>query len=252
MTNEKYEHNLSYFFFDKRQKIKFNTDLLLHYYRTHFNNLYNDVYTGNEPIPKVIHYVWFGRGKYSAILERCKNSWYKNLPDYRFKLWNEDNFPFENYPFAKQAYDLKKYAFAADVARIHALYHEGGIYLDTDMEVLKSFSPLLQCGLFTSFESPNLIQMGTVGAKKYHPLMRTLLLWYYNLDFCDDYAEIANTRIVSKIVRYHYRVKLRGKYLRLKDDIHIFPREYFIPEKKGDSWDATENTYTIHHWTGLW
>ncbi len=252
MTNEKYEHNLSYFFFDKRQKIKFNKDLLIHYYRSHFSNLYNEVYTGKGFIPKIIHYAWFGKGKRPVILERCQESWHKHLTDYNFKLWNENNFPFEKYPFAKQAYDLKKFAFVADVARIHALYYEGGIYLDTDMEVIKTFNPLLQYGLFTSYESPNLIQMGTVGAKKFHPLMRTMLLWYYNLNFCDDYVEIANTRIISKIVRYHYRVKLQGMYMELKDDIHIFPREYFIPERIGNSWDTTESTYTIHHGTGLW
>lgn len=252
MTNEKHKHNLSHFFSDKGQKIRFHKDLLLQYYRTYYSNLYKEVYKGKEPIPKVIHYIWFGRGKYSEILERCQESWHKNLPGYQFKLWNEDNFPFEKYPFARQAYEKKKYAFASDVARIHALYHEGGIYLDTDMEVVKPFDPLLQYGLFTSYESPNLIQMGTIGAKQYHPLMRMMLLWYYNLDFCDTYAVLAITRIMSKIVRYHYHVKLRGKYMQLKDDIHIFTRDYFIPEWEDDSWATTENTYTIHHWTGLW
>lgn len=243
---------MSYRLNEYRQQIKFYKDLYKHYYNSKFNNIYNKPYDNSQQIPKVINYAWFGKGEYPDLLKKCMKTWPKVLKDYEFKLWNEDNFPIEEYPFAKQAYDRKKYAFVADVARLHCIYNYGGIYIDTDCEALKPFDDLLNCGVFMCYESPNLLSTSTLGAKQYHPWVGLMLLWYYGLDFCDDYAEIANTRIMTRIARLHYSIKPNGKYLELPNDVKIFAREWFCPDKINDEWQTTKDTYVIHHFSGLW
>lgn len=90
-------------------------------------------------IPKIIHYCWFGKGKKNRLIKRCIRSWKKRMPDYEIICWNEDNFDYTSVPFVKEAYEQKKWAFVADYVRLYALFHYGGIYLDTDSEVYKSF-----------------------------------------------------------------------------------------------------------------
>lgn len=241
-----------YYLNEYRQQIKFYKDLYKHYYNSKFNNVYNTPYENLQQIPKVIHYAWFGRAKYPDLLIQCMSSWSKVLKGYEFKLWNEDNFPFDEYPFAKQAYDKKKFAMVADVARLHALYNYGGIYLDTDCEVLKIFDDLLKYGAFLSYESPNQFSTATIGSKKNHPWIGLMLLWYYNLMFSKDYSIISNTRIISRITRLHYGIRPDGKYLELPNDVKIFPREWFCPDKIDNKWQTTNDTYVIHHFSALW
>ena len=94
-------------------------------------------------IPKVIHYCWFGRGELPPLAKKCLDSWKKYCPDYEIKEWNEDNFDLDSYPYVREAYDKRKFAFVTDVVRLYALYHEGGIYMDTDVEVLKPLDRFL-------------------------------------------------------------------------------------------------------------
>lgn len=126
---------MAYRLTDYRDKIQFYIDL----YSYCSNIKLTDWQSQCPPvaIPKVIHYCWFGCGEYSSLIKKCMATWERVLPDYEFVLWNEDNFPIEKYPFAQEAYDKKKYAFTSDVARLAALYEHGGIYLDTDIEMLK-------------------------------------------------------------------------------------------------------------------
>lgn len=235
-----------------RQQIKFYKDLYKHYYNSKFDNIYNKPYDDSQQIPKIINYAWFGKGEYPDLLKQCMKTWPKILNGYEFKLWNEENFPIEEYPFAKQAYDRKKYAFVADIARLHCIYNYGGIYMNTDCEVLKPFDDLLNCGAFACYETPNLISIGTLGAKKYHPWVGLMFLWYHGLDFCDDYAEIANTRILTRMARLHYGIRPDGKYLELPNNVKIFSREWFCPDKINNKWQTTNDTYVIHHFSGLW
>ena len=104
-------------------------------------------------IPKVIHYCWFGRGQMPELALKCIESWKKFLPDYEIKEWNEDNFDLDSYPYTREAYDKRKYAFVTDVVRLHALYNEGGIYMDTDVEVLKPLYSFLHHTAFSGFEN---------------------------------------------------------------------------------------------------
>ena len=185
-------------------------------------------------------------------VKRYVDTWKLAAPEYELKCWNEDNFPFEKYPFAQEALKNKKWAFIADVARLHALYYEGGIYLDTDIELLKDFDDFLTEDGFTSYESLNLIAMAAIGFKKYHPWVAEMLLWYSCVHCDDDYKEIANTKVVSKITRMHYGVKLDGTDKILPCGLHIYPRDFFSPHLDKDKWLTTENTHCIHHFTGMW
>lgn len=234
-----------------RQKIKFHKDLFKHKLMVKLHNPYQEKMDRSKPIPKVIHYCWFG-GEMPENVQRCIASWKKVMPDYELKCWNENNFPFAKYPFAQEALANKKWAFISDVARLHALYYEGGIYFDTDLELLKPLDEFLQDDGFTSYESLNLIAMAAVGFKQYHPWIGQMLLWYQLVHCDDDYTEIANTKIVSKITKLLYGVKLKGQEQVLPCGLHIYPREYFSPEVEKDKWLVTERTYCIHHFTGMW
>ena len=103
-------------------------------------------------IPKKIHYCWFGRSKMPELALKCIASWKKYLPDYEIKEWNEDNFDLELYPYVREAYNNRKFAFVTDVVRLYALYTEGGIYMDTDVEVLKPLDCFLNHQAFSGFE----------------------------------------------------------------------------------------------------
>lgn len=235
-----------------RQKIKFNKDLIKHWMLVKFMKKNKDLYDNKRSMPKLIHYCWFGGNEMPNEVKSCIRSWKNVLPDYEFKLWDENNFPFEKYYFAQEALKYKKWTFIADVARLHALYYEGGIYLDTDVEVLKPFDIFLDSDGFTSYESLNLLGMGTIGFKKYHPWVSLMLSWYSCVHCDSDYTEIANTKIVSKITKLHYGVKLNGDKLTLPGGVQVYPREYFSPELVEGNYKITEKTCCIHHFTGLW
>lgn len=236
----------------RRQILKFYKDIYQHYCKNRYFRKQQEQFDSRGDIPKVIHYAWFGKGEMPDVVKKCLATWPKFLTGYEVKLWDESNFPIDEYPFAKQAYEQKKYAFVADVARLHAIYYYGGIYMDTDCEVLKNFDDLLHHNVFACYESPNLLSIGTVGAKKHHPWIYDMLTWYQDVDFCDDYAEIASTRIYSKMARVKYGIKLKGQPQDLPNGVHIYTRDYFCPEKLDNAWGVTENTYVIHHFTGLW
>lgn len=235
-----------------RQKIKFHKDLAKVFLLSRYHNPYKQKLNHKEKIPKVIHYCWFGGKPMPADVQRYVDTWQKVAPDYKLKCWSEENFPFEKYPFAKEALVNKKWAFIADVARLHALYFEGGIYLDTDIELLKNFDEFLDEDGFTSYESLNLIAMAAIGFKKYHPWIAEMLLWYSCVHCDDDYTEIANTKIVSKITKMKYKVQLDGNEKLLSCGLHIYPRDYFSPKLEKNKWLTTDNTHCIHHFTGMW
>ena len=102
-------------------------------------------------IPKTIHYCWFGRAPMPDLAHRCIESWHKFMPNYEYKLWNEDNFDINCNKYVKEAYEAEKYAFVTDFVRLYALYSEGGIYMDTDVEVLKPYDNLLHLSGFIGF-----------------------------------------------------------------------------------------------------
>ena len=104
-------------------------------------------------IPKIIHYCWFGRGKMPELAEKCIASWKKYLPEYEYKLWNEDTFDINSVPYVKEAYESRKFAVVTDYIRLWALYNYGGVYMDTDVEILKPLDEFLKLPAFTGYEA---------------------------------------------------------------------------------------------------
>ena len=232
----------------------FYVDIVGHYFssgREYLSEKPGYESTMSKRIPKTIHYCWFGRGEMNSKIKQCMKSWQEKLPDYEFKLWNEDNFPMEDYPFAQKALDDGKWAFVSDVARLHALYYYGGIYMDTDVEVLRSFDDLLENDFFASFESKRHASIGTAGAKKGNRYIKFLLGWYKNRKLGKIYYDMANTRIVTKLTQLYCGLKRNGEMQHFRDGV-FYSRDYFIPERQGNCWKVTDNTYCIHHFTKEW
>ena len=152
-------------------------------------------------IPKIIHYCWFGGKEMPPLVQKCIKSWKEHLPDYEFKLWNEENFDINSSEWCKGAYENKKYAFVADYVRLIALYKNGGIYLDTDEKMEKSLNPFVEKDIaFMGFEDGKVLSMGVMGFPPKHHIIAELLE-YYNQPFSMDIIT-QNTSNVVIVTNY--------------------------------------------------
>lgn len=206
-------------------------------------------------IPKIIHYCWFGKKEKPYIVKKCIKSWKDNLNDYEIIEWNEENFDINCNKFVKEAYENKKYAFVSDYVRVNALYNYGGIYLDTDVEVNKSFNDLLENDSIWGFEEKNYIATSTIGARKGNELIKVFLDDYNGRQFIKNDGTIdtlTNVAIVSKIIK-DLGVELNGKFQKIEGIATIYPQEYFSPYDYINCYmkDST-NTYCVHHYYKSW
>ncbi len=208
-------------------------------------------------IPKVIHYCWFGKGKKSELAEKCISSWKKYCKDYEIKEWNEEKFDINSNEYVRQAYESKKYAFVTDYVRLYAIYTEGGIYMDTDVEVLKPLDEFLKHKAFSSFENNNMIPTGIMAGEKGNAWIKDLLDEYTNLKFIDENGNIdvtTNVVRITNLTKAKYDLKLESSFQELKNGlVTIYPFDYFCPK----DWETgkinlTENSHTIHHFSGSW
>ncbi|UVV55463.1 glycosyl transferase [Bacteroides fragilis] len=154
-------------------------------------------------IPKTIHYCWFGKNDLPPLVKKCIKSWHKYLPDYEFKLWDEQSFDITSNKWCQEAYKQKKYAFVADYVRLKVLYEQGGIYLDTDIQLYKSLNPFLSNEAFMGFERDEILSMGVMGFKKNNKIIKELLDYYdqeFNLNIVNKLESNANitTQILSE------------------------------------------------------
>lgn len=182
-------------------------------------------------IPKTIHYCWFGRSEKPDIVKRCIKSWRRILKDYEIKEWNEDSFDINSNNFVRQAYENKKYAFVSDYVRVYALYNYGGIYLDTDVEVIQNFDKYLEDDSFWGFEVGNYIATSTIGADKGNKLIKRFLDSYDGKTFLNEdgsFSVMTNVKIVSRIFE-DLGVKLNGSYQRVEGIGSVYPLEIFSP-----------------------
>lgn len=206
-------------------------------------------------IPKVIHYCWFGRGKMPELALRCIESWKKYLPNYEIKEWNEDNFDLDLYPYAREAYDNRKFAFVTDVVRLYVLYHEGGVYMDTDVEVLKSLDPFLHHNAFSGFEDERNIPTGIMASEKGGQWAKENLDYYNNRHFVKEDGSFDLTTNVTTITNYMlpYGLKQNNTYQDFPGLITFYPKDYFCPKDyRTKQVSITNNTVTIHHFDGSW
>lgn len=206
-------------------------------------------------IPKTIHYCWFGRGEMPQLAKDCIASWHKYMPDWEYKLWNEDNFDVNQVPYTKEAYEAKKYAFVTDYVRLWALEKEGGVYFDTDVMVLRKFDDLLGYKAFAGFEGSKFLPIGTcVMATEAHGGWVLEMLEAYNdrhflkPDGSPDLT--TNVEFLTNKMRENSFVQ-NGKEQDYKD-LHVFPVDYFCPKQTTGEYFRTENTYCDHLGLGSW
>ncbi len=200
-------------------------------------------------IPKKIHYIWFGKGEKNERVKHCIESWKKYLPDYEIIEWNENNFDINYNDFTKNAYANKKWAFVSDVARLWVLYNEGGIYMDTDVEVYKSLDQFLNEEGFTGFEDVHYPVTATLGAVKGNPVIKMMLDYYDCIDFTlyDDWHDYikfqeTNTCIMSNILSLLGIDRDNNAIQRIKH-FTIYPQSYFFTKDEGWTW---------HSFNGSW
>ena len=198
-------------------------------------------------IPLKIHYFWFGGQEKPAKVKKYIDSWKKACPDFEIIEWNENNYDIHKHPFMEKAYKDKMWAFVSDYARLDVLEQYGGIYLDTDVEVLKDLKNFCSNQAFIGFERPDLIGDGQgFGGVPHFPIFKEMLQCY---EAMDEYIESPKLR--TQVLLEH-GLKLDGSRQSV-DGMEIYPTDVFCPK----SWATgkikiTANTYSIHHFADTW
>lgn len=205
-------------------------------------------------IPKTIHYCWFGNGKFPKLAQKCLESWKKFCPDYEIICWNEEKFDLNINTYVKEAYENKKYAFVTDYVRLYVLYNYGGIYMDTDVEVLKSLDEFLQHKAFSGFENETDIPTGIMGSEKGVKIFKELLNYYESIHFKKKDGTLDITSNVTTITNIMKNKGLKqNNELQTVEEFTLYPKEYFCPiDYPTKTKTITENTYTIHWFSGSW
>lgn len=210
-------------------------------------------------IPKIVHYCWLSNDPIPEKLKTCMESWKKKLPDYEFILWDSNKFNINSSLWVKQAFENKKYAFAADYIRLYAIYNYGGIYMDMDIEVLKSFNDLMNESYFLGYElEEEGIEAGIFAAAQGSMWLKDCLDYYSNRQFLDSeghYDMNPLPQIMYNCLRKKHKLICRTS-TRITSSmpyIEIFPRDYFTAKSfQTGIITVTSNTYTIHHFAGTW
>lgn len=212
-------------------------------------------------IPKIIHYCWISGDSFPEKIQQCFDSWKRVLPDYEIIVWDYAKAHAIGSKWVDQAIATKKYAFVADYIRFYALYNYGGIYLDSDVEVLKSFDDLLDLTYFIGKEKDSRggIEAAIIGAEKGLPWIKSCLDYYKGRSFINVFGDLQTTEL-PLIMRQRLESKYRLVDCSRKDDwtdqsdrVCIFPTDWFSPK----SWMTfeiipTDSTYCIHHFSASW
>jgi len=205
-------------------------------------------------IPKIIHYCWFGKGEKPKLAEKCISSWKRALPDYELKEWNESNFDININKFVKQAYEYKNYAFVSDYARAYALFHYGGIYLDTDVGVLAKFDKFLSCGMFAGFEEGGYVGTCVIGSEPRMPILEEYMEHYNRSSYIlDDGSKYKNTNVVLFTKLLEKRGLQRTDVLQTVGGVTVYPRTFFSPYDYINAVSyITPDSCAIHHFAQTW
>lgn len=214
-------------------------------------------------IPKIIHYVWLGGGSVPRQYQNYIDAWQRLLPDYSIMRWDESNFDFSDCEYACEAYKAGKLGFVSDYIRLCVLRQYGGIYLDTDVTVLKNFDDLLDRSMFIGYENTGYLESSVMGCEPNHPLINRLLDRYLTRHFSIGKKNdlTPNTIYITCLLRrYLADTGVKLKYSASVQDVlvfdrsvSIFPCEYFAPiDYTTGIATVTENTYAIHLFAGSW
>lgn len=202
-------------------------------------------------IPKTIHYCWFGGKEKPSSVKKCISSWRKYCPDYSIMEWNESNFDVRMNAYTQMCYEEKKYAFLSDYARLVIIYRRGGIYLDTDVEIVRNLDPLLDCEAYLGFENKDFVNTGIgFGAVPASGVVAGMLSEYapyldgkHGVEGCP----ILNTRALLEkgLIRNGQKQEVGGA--------EIYPAEYFNPRDSATGkLTVTADTFSIHWYSGSW
>lgn len=214
--------------------------------------------TDNKQIPKIIHYCWFGGSALPDSALRCIESWKRFCPDYEIKRWDESNYNVNTCPYTAQAYAAGKWAFVSDYARFDILYTHGGVYFDTDVEMIRPIDDILERGPFMGIEqsdegffvAPGLGMAAAAG----HPVYQKMLSGYQMMNFLNPDGTYNQTTVVKYTTDLLCGFGLKNtKEIQTVEGIHIYPWDYFCPmEYRTGKISCTPNTRTIHHYSATW
>lgn len=207
-------------------------------------------------IPKIIHYCWFGGKPKPALVNHYIETWKHYCPDYTFMEWNESNFNIQQNAYCKEAYEAEKWAFVSDYVRVKVLYDYGGIYMDTDVELVQSIDALLNYEIFMGFENDKMVSIGTIGSNPHNGFLKEILQVYASRHFLNDngsFNMMPNVELVTKLLIDHHGLLANGRKQLLNPGIQVFPMESFVAKDYWTGWVvADESTYAIHHYASTW
>ncbi len=217
-------------------------------------------------IPKIIHYCWFGHSPLPEIVQRCLESWAKYMPDYEIRRWDETNVDIDGAAFMREAYGLKKYAYVSDYARYKILKDNGGVFLDSDVELVRPFSHLLDSDVVLGinkhvkrnvvFVNPGVFMAAESG----NSLISGVLSFYDSVHFVDAAGmpvyRYSSPRVLTSILIKDYGFRVADETQRLRGNVKVMSSDYFDPINPrrlfGDKLEMTDNTVAIHHGAGSW
>ena len=209
-------------------------------------------------IPKIIHYCWFGGKPMPELEQTCIISWRTHMPNWKYQLWSEENFDVSAAPrYVQEAYAAKKYAFVSDYVRLWALEREGGVYLDTDVEVLRPFDMLLDDMAFIGLEESLALLPGTcvMGCKAHCEWVKDMLAAYENATFLKEDGTLDMTtnvqRLGAKMVEGGLLHERKIQYLP-QWGLRVYTHDYFSPITSTRVMRKSKNTYCIHRFAGSW
>lgn len=207
-------------------------------------------------IPKIIHYCWFGGKPKPDKVQSYIDSWRRFCPDYEIREWNESNFDVNENAYSREAYEAKKWAFVSDYVRVKVLHRYGGIYLDTDIELIQSLDSLLNDKIIMGFENDKMVSTATIGSEAQNEFLNEILQAYSSRHFVNPDGSLdmmTNVQLITGILTRNHGLVANGKEQLLYPGIHVLPMESFTAKDYWTGWIlADETTFAIHHYASTW